>query len=175
VFHTYIDWTTEDSPRPFYVGKGTEYRTRNPERNRKHRYVRKHFGHRREVVFTSEDSKACLDREIALVAEHHTYIGDPLASEISCNFTKGGEGSTGCHVLKGRPKTRAHRNAIAKAKRGWRHPVGCACRVHLPQKHALSDNQRVEARALHEYGWTLRRIAAHFKVGTMTIQRACSE
>lgn len=25
-YHVYVDWTTEESPRPYYVGKGTDER-----------------------------------------------------------------------------------------------------------------------------------------------------
>jgi hypothetical protein len=80
-----------------YVGKGNEGRTRNPERNGKHRHVRKTYGLRREVVFTSDDENDCFRREIELVAEHHTYVHDPLAADVACNFTKGGEGVSGWH------------------------------------------------------------------------------
>lgn len=95
LFHTYIDWTAEECPRAFYVGKGNEARTRNPERNQKHRYVRNTYGHRREIIFSSESERECLDKEIQLIAEHHTYYLDEFASEIACNFTMGGDGSTG--------------------------------------------------------------------------------
>jgi hypothetical protein len=95
-FHTYIDWTLEDVPRPFYVGKGNDGRARNPERNQKHRYVRKMFGFRREIVFSSIDEKACFSEEIKLIRELHTYIHDEAADmEIACNFTYGGDGASG--------------------------------------------------------------------------------
>jgi hypothetical protein len=32
MFYVYVDWTTEDSPRPFYVGKGNISRTRKGKR-----------------------------------------------------------------------------------------------------------------------------------------------
>lgn len=96
MFHTYIDWTAEEIPRPFYIGKGNEYRTRNPERNQKHKHVRNVFGHRREIVFSSQDERECLNREVELIQEHHTFYLDDFADkEIACNFTKGGDGATG--------------------------------------------------------------------------------
>ena len=95
MYFTYIDWTLEEHPRPFYVGKGTKIRTRNPKRNNKHCHVSHTHGYRRDITFSSDDENACLTREIELIAEHHTYIHDPRASEIACNFTVGGEGASG--------------------------------------------------------------------------------
>lgn len=96
IFHTYIDWTAEGIPRAFYIGKGNEFRTRNPERNQKHKYVRKTFGLRREIVFSSVSEKECFEQEILLIKEHHTFYRDDLADkEIACNFTTGGEGAAG--------------------------------------------------------------------------------
>jgi len=95
-FHTYIDWTLEEVPRPFYVGKGNDGRTRNPERNQKHRHVRKKFGFRREIAFSSIDEKECFVEEIRLIRELHTYVHDEVAdAEIACNFTYGGDGASG--------------------------------------------------------------------------------
>ena len=96
-FYTYIDWTLENTPRPFYVGKGCENRVRYPERNNKHRHVRNAHGFRREIVFTSGDEKECFAREVNLIAEYHTYVNDPLSSDVACNFTLGGEGVAGWH------------------------------------------------------------------------------
>lgn len=96
MFHTYIDWTAENAPRPFYIGKGNEGRTRRPERNQKHKHVRNAFGYRREIVFSSHDERECLDHEVQLIQEHHTFYLDEFADkEIACNFTKGGDGTTG--------------------------------------------------------------------------------
>lgn len=96
IYHTYVDWTIEECPRAFYVGKGNEYRTRNPERNQKHKHVRKTFGHRRVIIFSSNDENECLQKEIDLIQEYHTYYLDEFADkEVACNFTLGGDGSSG--------------------------------------------------------------------------------
>jgi hypothetical protein len=128
-FHTYVDWTLEDVPRPFYVGKGNEDRVRNPERNTKHRYVRKHYGYHREIVFVSNNERECLTKEIELIAEHHTYSHDPYASDVACNFTLGGEGVAGLRhseesrrkislALAGKTLSPEHREKLAEANRG---------------------------------------------------------
>lgn len=96
IFHTYIDWTMEEIPRAFYIGKGNEFRTRKPQRNQKHKYVCKTYGFKREIVFSSVSEKECLEQEILLIKEHHTFYRDDLADkEIACNFTTGGEGAAG--------------------------------------------------------------------------------
>lgn len=128
-FYTYIDWTLEASPRPFYVGKGNEARMRNPERNRKHRYVRSTFGYRREVVLVSNNETECFRKEVELIAEHHTFVNDEQASDVACNFTRGGEGVSGWHpsektrkqiseTLAGRTRSIEHRENISNGKRG---------------------------------------------------------
>lgn len=129
MFHTYIDWTLEEVARPFYVGKGNDSRTRNPERNKKHKHVRRQLGHRREIVFQSENEQECLIKEIEIIAQYHTYVYDCNASEIACNFTKGGEGVSGfVHSIETRQKLSAankgkqlsndHRQKLSAANKG---------------------------------------------------------
>lgn len=63
-------------------------------RNNKHAHVVRTHGVTRKVEFESEDERACLDREVELIAEYHTYVGDPSADmSIASNFTLGGEGT----------------------------------------------------------------------------------
>lgn len=95
MFYIYIDWTLEEIARPFYVGKGLEARTRNIERNKKHKNVRNKWGYRREIVFQSDNEQECFSKEIETIAQYHTYVQDCDSSEIACNFTKGGDGATG--------------------------------------------------------------------------------
>jgi len=89
----YIDWTTEDHPRPFYVGIGTKRRVSHWHRNNKHTGVMRKFGWRRDVV-ASVDLEEAKVREVELIAEHKTFhYDDP--DGIGCNFTRGGEGTRG--------------------------------------------------------------------------------
>ena len=95
-FYTYIDWTLEENPRAFYIGKGNDQRTRKPERNKKHKYVCNTYGFNREIIFCSNDEKNCLEYEVELIKEYHTFYLDEFADkEVACNFTKGGDGSSG--------------------------------------------------------------------------------
>lgn len=93
--YVYIDWTTEQAPRPFYVGKGDALRVKHKGRNKKHQSVSKKHGFNRTTVYTSHDEGDAFACEVRMIAEYHTYIGDPLASSIACNFTTGGEGVKG--------------------------------------------------------------------------------
>lgn len=95
VGYVYVDWTTDRFAVPFYVGKGLTARVKDHKRNKKHTNVAKKHGCRREIVFMSSCSNAVTQHEIDLISELHTYVGDDLTGELSCNFTKGGEGVTG--------------------------------------------------------------------------------
>lgn len=91
MFHTYIDWTNDG--RPFYVGMGDDARiSRKLGRNKRHTYVARKHGQRREIVLSTDDRQATIDLEIKLIAEHHTFKDDPAYNGIGCNYTKGGEG-----------------------------------------------------------------------------------
>lgn len=90
MFHTYIDWT--DDGRPFYVGMGDDARVARADRNIHHTRVSRKHGRRREVVISTENRQETVDLEIKLIAEHHTFVDDPLYNGIGCNYTPGGEG-----------------------------------------------------------------------------------
>jgi len=68
VFFTYIDWTTEEIARAFYVGKGNESRVRERKRNLYWQRVAAKYGHVREVVFATKDERMALDFEIEMIA-----------------------------------------------------------------------------------------------------------
>ena len=92
MFYVYVDWTTEETPRPFYVGKGSGNRINVSRRNWKHRKTKKEFGIQREIVFESSLEDAALSHERDLIGEFHTFIDDTEYNGIGCNFTQGGDG-----------------------------------------------------------------------------------
>jgi hypothetical protein len=115
-FFVYVDWTSEPLPRPFYVGKGTAIRVRHIRRNKKHTFVSAKHGRRRTVMWYGDYDSCAKTIEIQLIAELHTYVSDPFASSIACNFTQGGDGNLGCtpseatrkkisHTKTGKPQT----------------------------------------------------------------------
>ena len=107
--YVYIDYTTEEVPRPFYVGIGYKGRTKDFKRNCKHKGVSKKYGRQRRIVYGT------CDREEAEVLEQ-LYIADlktrESASHLGCNFTDGGEGASGLAV------TEEHRQKLSIALKG---------------------------------------------------------
>jgi hypothetical protein len=92
VYSVYLDWTFEETPRAFYVGKGQERRVDNLDgRNPFHQNVAAKYGQHREVLLSTKDEEFAYDTEVELIALHHTYIHDPKYT-FGCNLTKGGEG-----------------------------------------------------------------------------------
>lgn len=93
-FYVYIDWTTEDVPRPFYVGKGTRQRIGLTYRNKFHSSISEKYGVERKIVLETEDENQAFDLEIKLISEHNTFVyGENYV--WGANFTTGGEGASG--------------------------------------------------------------------------------
>ena len=133
MYFTYVDWTTEEYSRPFYVGKGNLDRVCDLHRNAKHEYVADHFGQKRDIVFQCENEFECFQEEVRLIAEYHTFVDDPEASKIACNFTTGGEGSSPSKEI---------RQKISKALKGIkRSPEFCA-----------QISQRMKGKPIFEFG-----------------------
>ena len=74
-FAIYVDFTGEDSPRPFYVGKGTEWRVNDRRsRNAIYRSIReKYGGMQRTIVFETDDETIAYDKEVEFIALYRTY------------------------------------------------------------------------------------------------------
>lgn len=109
-FFVYVDWTTEDVPRPFYVGKGNERRIKFPRRNRLHENIANKHGLIRQVVFETDDEQLALALEQRLIAEYKTYVHGG-EGYWGANFTLGGEGVSG---LKFSEATRARLSQKAR-------------------------------------------------------------
>jgi hypothetical protein len=119
-FYGYKHWTLEDIPRCYYVGKGLIGRA-NSNRHRNHKWhaIVKRLGLRVEVcVGPVTNEEACawevenISKEGTFSTNHSHDVGD-----IGCNFTKGGEGTTG---RKSSPETRAK---ISSSKTGVANPI----------------------------------------------------
>lgn len=112
-WHVYEDWTTEEQPRCFYVGKGDDDRVAKLKRSsREHAAIVTKFGQQRVVVATSENEAEMLDVERRVIVDQHTYVKDPDYNGIGCNKTRGGQGNSGRIV------TDETRRKISEAKRG---------------------------------------------------------
>jgi hypothetical protein len=86
----YVDYTSEPTPRPFYVGKGTRERIETLGRNLKHAQVALKYGLNRRVLLETDDPQEALEAEARYIREFRTWKGDPQASELACNLTSGG-------------------------------------------------------------------------------------
>lgn len=113
LYHVYEDWTLEETPRCFYVGKGDDSRVVKLKRASKHhRDVTQMLGQRRVVVFTTEDESLALERERVVIQERHVHPCDPDYNGIGCNRTLGGQGNSGRIV------TEETCRKISEAKKG---------------------------------------------------------
>lgn len=97
MYYVYVDYTCEQVPRPFYVGKGSLQRVCNLRRNKKHSNVSTKYGIDRRVVLQTEDEQFAFDEETRLISEHRTCALSDRAVDIACNYTFGGEGASGLH------------------------------------------------------------------------------
>jgi hypothetical protein len=93
-FYVYEDWTLEEVPRCFYVGKGSFVRIKNLHRNYVHERITRKHGLRREIVLVTSVEQLALDYEIDLISEHKTFINGG-EGWWRTNFTRGGEGVNG--------------------------------------------------------------------------------
>lgn len=111
-FHVYEDWTIEEEPRCFYVGKGDDDRIARSQRNRHHADVVAMYGFERRILFTTTSEDEALEVERRLIGERHTHPRDTDYNGIGCNRTLGGQGNSG-RIVSDETKKR-----ISESKRG---------------------------------------------------------
>ena len=88
------------------MGKGKIARVKLQRRNKRHINVSLKYGIRREVRFTTCEEHDAFSEEIRLIAELHSYVHDQHWNGVGCNYTLGGEGTSGhVHTLESRLKT----------------------------------------------------------------------
>jgi len=145
MYFTYVDWTLEKQPRPFYVGKGNAQRVKRLFRNSLHRHIATTHGMRREIVLETLIEAAAFKHEEQLIRELHTHVSEGSGA----NFTWGGEGASGRIV------SFETRKAISEALMGHvvseetRHKMSCAVNtwLNLPEsrtKLSLAQKRRFE-------------------------------
>lgn len=91
-WYVYVDWTLENVPRPFYVGKGNFNRVANLRRSQHHTNISNKYGIKRTIaaITSNEDEAFLLEGE--LIKRYGTYVDDIHYNGIGCNKTLGGEG-----------------------------------------------------------------------------------
>ena len=133
LFYVYVDYTLEDSPRPFYVGMGNQGRARLLRRNKKHTWVTKQHGQQRTIIFETDIREYAIAREIELIKELDTFnpnIKD--YTDIRCNRTRGGEGAPGYKFTSEQRQRQASAIKIAVNKAGIQEKR----RQYLKQRYA---------------------------------------
>ena len=88
-FCVYVDYTTEDVSRPFYVGKGNQNRVNSLTRNNVHSSIVKKYGQHRRIVFQTNDESLALLVEEEIIRSLKTYIRVGWGA----NLTPGGDTS----------------------------------------------------------------------------------
>lgn len=112
MWYVYEDWTTEDNPRCYYVGKGDDDRIMKVKRNQHHTNVVSLYGFDRRIVLTTSSEIEALELERKLIVERQTYSKAIDYNGIGCNLTLGGQGNSGRIV------TEETCRKISDAKRG---------------------------------------------------------
>lgn len=113
LWYVYVDWTLEDVPRPFYVGKGNQGRIRTTSvrsRNEVHHRITLKFGQKRTIVFESFNEEKAYEVEFFLVRYHQTFMHGGK-NWWGANLDLGGRGGLGT------PKSVQHREKIRQFMR----------------------------------------------------------
>lgn len=152
----YVDWTTEEIPRPFYVGEGTQKRVNmyaKQRRNEVHRSISQRYGIRRTIEFESDDQTECFSKERELVEKYKTYVGGG-EGWWGANKDRGGMGGPStpkspAHkekiraALSGRSKSAEHRHAMSVGGKGkkltaeHRRKIGASGKLHHSKAQAV--------------------------------------
>lgn len=133
-FHTYVD--RADDGRPFYVGMGNDDRIKGFERNAKHSNVAAKHGIKREIIASFDQRQNAVELEIKLIAELHTFVDDPLRSDIACNFTVGGDGLSSPSKESRKLLSEKAKAAHARIDVKERHRLACAAAYNDPDVKA---------------------------------------
>ena len=161
-YYVYEDWTTEENPRCFYVGIGSQARTKTVKRNRIHHRTLSRFGFQRRIVLDNASrDDVCLE-EVRLISTHHTYIDDPEYNSVGANLTPGGDHPgemsletrqkmSQSHKGKGHPHSHLTRTKMSVSAKN-RPPVSDETRQRLrkrpiTQEHKAKLSKRSKERA----------------------------
>lgn len=92
VFFVYIDWTLEESPRVFYVGKGKLKRVNTHAHNARWKEIASQYGYRREIILGTKHESYAFEQEIRFIASYGTFENSE-SGRWGANKHPGGKGS----------------------------------------------------------------------------------
>ncbi|MDE2099171.1 MAG: hypothetical protein KGL39_18090 [Patescibacteria group bacterium] len=161
MFFVYVDFTA--CGIPFYVGKGLISRIKKLSRGRensKHENIANKYGQIRHIILATGSERLAFEFERQFIADLHTFAKDPLAGRFACNFTIGGEGTSGAvpseetrhkrrlSMLgknKGKVLSEEHRKKLSIAHTGKKHSEKwCAKMREIMKGRKLSDEWRAK-------------------------------
>ena len=171
----YKHWTTEETPRCFYVGKGVEGRAQDTScRSHKWRAVMNCYGLRVEVCLGPVSDVEAIEWEIKNISLEDTFTTSFTTEDgknIRCNFTRGGDGAAGYR------HTVQHKTYIAQVLRGNRHTAGR--KRPLSERRAIAVKQQlltqanvVQIQCLDANGVHYSELMTRFNCSYPTLRRA---
>ncbi len=91
MFYVDVDFTEEETPRPYYVGMGNSDRVNSLVRdgNDRHREIAEVHGQQRRVMFESESESAAMSEETRFIGSLKTVDGQPGHWGANHVFTSG--------------------------------------------------------------------------------------
>lgn len=96
IYYVYLDYTLEEKPRVFYVGKGNKNRISHKERNIVWKRIASKYGWRREIILCTKDESCAFEIEQEHIKLYKTFVSDwEDGSGWGANLTRGGEGKSG--------------------------------------------------------------------------------
>ncbi len=146
-FYGYKHWTLEDPPRCFNVGKGLKKRPWNAHlkrRNHKWYAISSRLGLRVEVCIGPVTNEEACAWEIEWIARENTFSTNHSHTDdadIGCNFTKGGEGTSGHKVINS-PEARRKMSIAHKGKPTWNKGLTGAYSEETLQKMSVATKTR---------------------------------
>lgn len=139
-YGVYVDWTVEDPPRAFYVGKGQQARVKSVKRNVHHTRISEKHGIRRELVLETDDPTEAAAREVELIASLKTYV-HAADYVFGANHTAGDEGAPGRKYKPTSEALKRQSEAQRGKKRGQQSP---------DHRAAISASLTGKSRLIHD-------------------------
>lgn len=170
-FKVYVDYTVEESPRPFYVGKGSAGRVKCLfGRNQLHESIARKYGINRVVEFETDDEQESFRKERELISLYRTFMNHE-PGQWGSNFTEGGDGASGwIPSAETRKKigaaSRLHRDSEETRKKKGE----AAVRIHTGRKRSEETRQKLSESRKGKSPWNKGK-----KLGPREVPRVFSE